>query len=211
MKVWRLLKLDYTVDQIVDSLSREFKDVAREQIHNDVLEFVADVGNKGLLRASDSLKPNCLAEKLLSIAHQRHRPVVQDCVSQAQSTAVRCLTLKALLIFLAFDLCRLGNNFPGIHRVVTNWPVSFKLAPPNAVERICHAVNYACVFYPKRVLCLQRSFVTTCLARSCGVEAQMVMGAQTVPFKAHAWTEVGGKPVNERRDVQRIYSVWERC
>jgi hypothetical protein len=37
------------------------------------------------------------------------------------------------------------------------------------------------------------------------------LGAQTVPVKAHAWTEVDGKAINERRDVQRIYAVWERC
>jgi len=85
------------------------------------------------------------------------------------------------------------------------------MAPTDAVERISKAVNYACVAYPKRVLCLQRSAVTTCLLRSWGVPAQMVMGAQKVPFKAHAWTEVDGRAINERREVQKIYGVWERC
>jgi hypothetical protein len=72
-------------------------------------------------------------------------------------------------------------------------------------------MNYACVFYPKHVLCLQRSAVTTCLLRDCGVPAKMVMGAQKVPFKAHAWTEVNCSAVNERRNVQKVYAVWERC
>jgi hypothetical protein len=39
----------------------------------------------------------------------------------------------------------------------------------------------------------------------------MVMGSQNMPFKAHAWTEVEGVPVNERNDVKRIYSVLESC
>lgn len=55
---------------------------------------------------------------------------------------------------------------------------------------------------PKQVLCLQRSAVTTCLMRHNGLRATMVLGAQTLPFKAHAWTEVDGRAVNERRDVQ---------
>jgi hypothetical protein len=53
--------------------------------------------------------------------------------------------------------------------------------------------------------------VTTCLLRTCGIPAQMVIGAQEFPFKAHAWTEVDGRAINERRDVQKVYLVWERC
>src|SRR5580704_7845541 len=80
----------------------------------------------------------------------------------------------------------------------------------NVLRRACVAVNYACVWYPKQALCLQRSFVTTYLLRKHGVAAQMVVGAQKLPFKAHAWVEVGGRAVNERSDVQ-AYGVWERC
>jgi hypothetical protein len=47
--------------------------------------------------------------------------------------------------------------------------------------------------------------------RSVGVTAHMVIGAQKVPFKAHAWTEVNGAAINERKEVKSIYGVWERC
>ena len=56
-----------------------------------------------------------------------------------------------------------------------------------AINNVCVAVNRAMMWYPKQVLCLQRSVVTTCLLRSSGVEAQLVMGAQRTPFKAHPW------------------------
>ena len=39
----------------------------------------------------------------------------------------------------------------------------------------------------------------------------MVLGAQKLPFKAHAWVEVGGRAINERSNVQTIYVVWDRC
>jgi len=124
---------------------------------------------------------------------------------------MKCLFLRALFGFLVFDLRGFHRDFPALHRFVRNRSVSETTASSDIVERVCAAVNDASVWYPKRVRCLQRSAVTTCLLRNCGVPAKMVMGAQMTPVRAHAWTEVDGKAINERRDVQRIYSVWERC
>ena len=123
----------------------------------------------------------------------------------------RFLIWKALLGLLAFDVLGFGRNFPKMHRFVSRWRVSPRTAPRDGVDRVCEAINYACVWYPKRALCLQRSAVTTCLLRTCGVPAKMVIGSQNLPFKAHAWTEVNGRAINERRDVLKIYGVWERC
>ena len=115
---------------------------------------------------------------------------------------------KALLGLATFDLLGLGHNFSKLHRGVSNWPVASDQHVQ--IAQACEAINHACVWYPKRVLCLQRSVVLTCLLRTGGIRAKMVLGAQNLPFKAHAWTEVDGQPVNERRDVRRIYAVWER-
>jgi len=119
--------------------------------------------------------------------------------------------LKAFFGLLAFDLFGLGRNFARLHRKVRNWPVANKTAPPDITDQVCQAVNYASAWYPKQSLCLQRSVVTTCLLRSYGIQAQMVFGAQRLPFKAHAWVEVNGRVVNERSNVQATYGVWERC
>jgi hypothetical protein len=124
---------------------------------------------------------------------------------------MRFLFWKALIGLLAYDLLGFGHNFARMHKFVCGKEISHRTPPPNAVNRVCDAMNYACVVYPKRALCLQRSAVTTCLLRTLGVSAHMVIGAQKVPFKAHAWTEVNGRAINERRDVQSIYGVWERC
>jgi hypothetical protein len=124
---------------------------------------------------------------------------------------MRFLFWKALIGLVTFDLLLLVRNFATLHRIVRNWKSSGRKASPDATDRICDAVNLACSWYPKRALCLQRSAVATCMLRSCGVPAQMVIGAQKLPFKAHAWVEVNGRAVNERTDVQTIYGVWERC
>jgi hypothetical protein len=124
---------------------------------------------------------------------------------------MRLLFWKAFFGLLAFDILLLGRSFARLHSIVRGWKVARRDASPDAIDRICDAVNHACVWYPKRALCLQRSLVTTCLLRSCGVPAQMVLGAQKLPFKAHAWVEANGRVINERTDVQATYGVWERC
>ncbi len=124
---------------------------------------------------------------------------------------MRMLFGKAIFGLLAFDGLLLGRNFARLHRLVQRWSVARREASPDVIDQVCDAVNHACAWYPKRALCLQRSVVTTCLLRSCGVPAQMVLGAQKLPFKAHAWVEVNGRVINERTDVQARYGVWERC
>jgi hypothetical protein len=39
----------------------------------------------------------------------------------------------------------------------------------------------------------------------------MVIGAQQLPFKAHAWVEVDGRVVNDKQHVPEMYAVLNRC
>lgn len=210
INIWRMLKHGYSPQHIVDSLALDFPAVPPERIQADVNRFVAALTEKGLLVASEepAIKQRDHRELLLMLA-PGERSLKQD--TQSAGKAPRFLVGKALFALAAYDLFRFGANFIRIHNFVRSWGIASPSAFPEIVERVCRAVNYACVWYPKRVLCLQRSAVTTCLLRSCGVEAEMVIGAQKCPFKAHAWTEVNGRPINERRDVRAAYLVWERC
>lgn len=132
-------------------------------------------------------------------------------LSWAPETFMRLLFWKALLGLVAYDLLLLNRDFARLHKIVRNWQLSSETSPYVVESRVCQAINYACIWYPKRAMCLQRSAVMTCLLRSCGVAAEMVIGAHKLPFRAHAWVEVRGFPINEAVNVQAIYSVWERC
>ena len=79
------------------------------------------------------------------------------------------------------------------------------------VEELCRAMDFACVLYPKQVLCLQRSAATTFLLRRRGIAAEMVIGAQLLPFKSHAWVESEGAVVNDKPYVREIYRILDRC
>jgi hypothetical protein len=121
------------------------------------------------------------------------------------------LVLKAYLMLIRFDLYLARGNFAALYDKVSNYPVGKTTPAPDAVECICSAVDMACIWYWKEALCLQRSAATSCLLKSHGISAQMVIGAQQMPFKAHAWVEVDGRVVNDKSYVSQIYAVMNRC
>lgn len=121
------------------------------------------------------------------------------------------LFLKALMGLIVFDIVTTFLPFRTIHSWIRSWKVAEHTPSRKTVDYVCAAVNYACVWYPKEALCLQRSFVLTYLLRANGIAAQLVLGAQKLPFKAHAWVEVEGCAVNERSSAHMRYAVWDRC
>jgi hypothetical protein len=121
------------------------------------------------------------------------------------------LVLKAYLKLVYFDLYLTRGNFAALYDKVRTYPIGGKTASSDVIERICTAVDMACIWYWKEALCLQRSAAAACLLRKYGVPAQLVIGAQQMPFKAHAWVEVGGLVVNDKPYMQEMYAVLDRC
>jgi len=121
------------------------------------------------------------------------------------------LILKAYLWLVMFDFRLSYGSFERLYRKVRSLPVSRKAHSSNLVETLCFAIDVACIWYPKKVLCLQRSAATACLLKQYGIAAQLVIGAQQMPFKAHAWVEVEGRIVNDKPYMREIYAVLDRC
>lgn len=121
------------------------------------------------------------------------------------------LVLRAYLTLIQFDLYLAGENFQALYDKVHRYPVRKTPASADSVERICAAVDMACIWYWKEVLCLQRSAATACLLKRHGAPAEMMIGAQQMPFNAHAWVEVNGRVVNDKPYVREMYAVIDRC
>lgn len=121
------------------------------------------------------------------------------------------LGLLAYLQFMLFDLFLGRGNFLKLHDRVRNFEVRARAPLPGDADRILQAIELASIFYWKRIACLQRSAVTACLLRKFGLAAQMVTGAQQVPFRAHAWVELEGQVANDKPYVREIYAVLDRC
>jgi len=120
------------------------------------------------------------------------------------------LVLQAYLKLLHFHLYLVRGDFSALYERVRKSAVNQTAPIPDGVERICAAVDMACIWYWKEVLCLQRSAATACLLKRYGVPARMVIGAQQMPFRAHAWVEVDGRVVNDKPYTPEIYAVLDR-
>ena|SRR5579864_2909442 len=112
---------------------------------------------------------------------------------------------------IRFDRYLARGDFAGLYQLVRMFPLIQTVIEPDAINRICHALDLACVWYWKEVLCLQRSAATTCLLRSCGVPARMALGIQQTPFRAHAWVEANGQVVNDKPYMRDFYRVIDIC
>jgi hypothetical protein len=121
------------------------------------------------------------------------------------------LVLRAYLQLIRFDLYLARGNFAALYEKARQYPVGKPAPAPDAIERICSAMDMASIWYWKEALCLQRSAATACLLKKYAVPAQLVIGAQQMPFKAHAWVEVEGRVVNDKPYVPEMYQVLDRC
>ena len=120
------------------------------------------------------------------------------------------LLLQAYRELVRFQAYMSRNDFAALHKRVQRCARREVSVASNQIGQICHAMDVACVWYWTQVLCLQRSAATACLLRRYGADAQVVVGAQMMPFMAHAWVEVEGRVVNDKTHVVESYVVLER-
>jgi hypothetical protein len=121
------------------------------------------------------------------------------------------LVLRAYVKLVFFDLFVTSGNFAALYRKVRTQPVVGQAFSAGDIKSVSHAVDIACICYPKRVLCLQRSAATACLMKTHGIPAQVVIGASQMPFRSHAWVEVAGRAVNDKPYVREMYAVLDCC
>ena len=121
------------------------------------------------------------------------------------------LALRAYLELIFIDVLLRFRDFPALYEKVRRVSSAKAASATRSAEQICRAVDFACVFYWKQVPCLQRSAVTTMALRRHGIAASLVIGAQPLPFRAHAWVEAGGKVLNDKSYISEIYPELDRC
>jgi hypothetical protein len=121
------------------------------------------------------------------------------------------VVIRAYIALIRFDLFLSRDDFRGLYDAVRRRPCTTTKADGDVLKTVCSAVDLACIWYWKHVLCLQRSAVATCLLRDNGIPAELVIGAQQMPFRAHAWVEVQGRVVNDTSYTNEMYLVLDRC
>lgn len=196
-----------TASEIAAALSADFRNIPPEQIECDVERFLTTFQEKGFIQLARSR----------SRVRDRSRQLVDSTflfLAHTTASVLLNLRLKALAAFCGLatiDLLVKLVSFSALYNLVRNWPVSDQKAGFHAISEINDAVTRALTWYPKQVMCLQRSAVTTNLLRSSGVPAQMIIGCQKLPFLVHAWVEVDHEVINDKPRVQEIHKVLDRC
>lgn len=70
---------------------------------------------------------------------------------------------------------------------------------------VCASTEWACIWYPRRVMCLQRSTVALWLLRLRGIPAERVVGYRPVPLESHAWIELNGQVIGDWQQYQTLF------
>lgn len=121
------------------------------------------------------------------------------------------LLCRAYLELIRLEHPLLRKDFAFIHQLVRSC-LTKAVQPSLTVQaQTLRAMDVATVFYFKEVKCLQRAAATTRLLRKQGIRAEMAIGVQHLPFRAHAWVEIDGVIVNDKPYVGEMYAVLERC
>lgn len=119
--------------------------------------------------------------------------------------------LQCIFLLVCVDFLMRFSPFKTLHSLTLRSRIRAHCSNDGVESQLCRAMDIACVFYFKRVLCLQRSVATTLLLRRYGLPAELVIGVQILPFKSHAWVELHGTVINDRPYVTTQYQQMSRC
>jgi len=206
VEMWQSLHAGRSESEVAEQLARKYG-VEAGEIIGDVRSLVATAAKLGL-SPSDVL----LIEEPSQGAPAQTSPTYpwyghQD--SAARPAPKLSAILFAIMGLTFFDCILYVRSLEFLCRSVKAWPLRPREREDQStlIGEICTAVEKACVWYPKKALCLQRSAVTTCILRSYGVPAHMVVGVRHMPFLAHAWVEAEGSVVNDFPNVRKFYRM----
>jgi len=124
------------------------------------------------------------------------------------SCAQRRMLLKAAMLL---PCVWIGLQLAGLRRLRT-WLDQPRSAgsgtfSPDEIATLARMVNAGARLAPGPVTCLTRSLLLDWLLRRRGLPSELRIGVRLHrgTLEAHAWVEVGGTPVNDRKDIGSEY------
>jgi hypothetical protein len=209
VQFWNALRTFKKEDEIVQEIAREHG-VHPQQVRRDLRTFLAQVSQLSLRALPNTGAGH--AAKTLSATQTPNFPWYANDQRKQTSQNQPLSTACAFVGLFVFDCVLSLFSLKSLSAMVHKWPIRHTRGKDEVplVERVCRAAERACVWYPKKALCLQRSAVTTCMLRLMGLPAELVIGAQPMPFQAHAWVELRGSVVNDHHGIKRVYRVLAR-
>lgn len=203
-EMWTLLARGMSETQIVGEIAQRYA-VDPSRVREDLRNLLSRAEELGI-----SPQSILIAERTEQTANdviEKSSAAREQDQSAQNAVPPMADIVKAILGLALFDVILSCRSLETLCSVVRSWRVKAPRSTSDATgcAEVSRAVERACVWYPKRALCLQRSAVTTCLLRQRGINAHMVVGVRAMPFLAHAWVEVEGRVVNDFPRVKTFY------
>ena len=117
--------------------------------------------------------------------------------------------IRSYLRLIYFDILMLRRDAAALRDKARLWPLGGRIMSSEEIGRISYAMDMACIWYRKEVLCLMRAAATTSVLRDYGEPVEMIVGTQIMPPKTHAWVEKDGRVVNDKPYMRQKYLVME--
>ncbi len=115
-------------------------------------------------------------------------------------------SLPRCLLALAFVRASLKSaGLRSTLRTLYSTPASGAHVPEDSVKHIVRTIVRAGALCPFKAQCLEQSLCIAWWLRALGADAHVRMGALPYPFKAHAWAECDGVPLNETTESLKLY------
>lgn len=197
-----------TQAELLESIAGEFADVSRARREAAVESLLNQLSERNIIHTRIAGGPT------LGWIRDEFAVACVFCLKAVVNPLLwmRARTTAALVLLTSVDALLKVGGFNTLYELVKRWKLrEVASGSPEMIAGGCATVERACVWHPKQKLCLQKSAVATCLLRSLGVPAEMVIGVHKLPFYGHSWVEVEGKVVNDHKNVQTFFYVISRC
>ncbi len=119
------------------------------------------------------------------------------------------LIFNALFILRVVHKCAVREKLPGLLQLCTqaHQTANLTVGQPDEYATFVRALNWACLLYPKSTKCLEWSVALTLLCARAGLALKLVIGVQSFPFYAHAWSEANGVVIGDSPSRREELSV----
>jgi len=207
--VWALLqsrRVGFDSAQIHEALQSEAKRLELEGADSfslsetrDLMEQLVQLG----LVSEDSRSESKSSYAAVSLEPQDSTIATTSGTQERVKIKIRTV-IRVLILFAAIDIYLKLAGFNSLLTRVQRYPTKLSSSRSDVVANIA-ALDQAQIYYPKKQMCLQRSAALTMLLRAKGHAAQMVIGAQPYPAKAHAWVEVDNQVIGDSLRIKSLY------
>lgn len=120
------------------------------------------------------------------------------------------LIVRLLWVLMKVDFTLRRKGISGILSLLKKLSLKQSFHNPDQVkvDYLSDALDAACTLYPKKMYCLSWAAAFTLVALKKGWRCSLVIGAQSPPFYAHAWAEINGTVINDKKIIQERLAIF---